>query len=159
MEKQFQTPEVCRFMVIFFTAILLAGCLGFDQPPAQPDIPSVQCSASPSPGQNLIINETWDNATICASLNSTIMVRLTDGSRTGHTWNMSGSPDLRISDEGITRYQEPGIPPISFTEYGIHAWNVTMNSTGTQSVNGLLRFSGSEKVSTTRTFNVTIVVN
>ncbi|MFA4860980.1 hypothetical protein [Methanoregula sp.] len=144
--------------VIILLAILGVGCLGPGQQPGQPNSASVKCPVSLESGQNLIINETQNNATICAGLNSSILIRLPDVSRTGHTWIITGSPGLQIYDEGVTWYDEKGTPPISLIEYGIHEWNVTTKETGVQSIKAILRFSGTENMSTDRMFNMTIIV-
>lgn len=143
---------------VIFLVILGVGCLGRGQQPGHPDTISVKCPVSLESGQNLIINETQNNATICAGLNSSILIRLPDVSRTGHTWIITESPGLRIYDEGVTWYDEKGTPPISLIEYGIHEWNVTTKETGVQSIKAILRFSGTENISTERTFNLTIIV-
>ncbi len=108
----------------------------------------------------MIINETQNNATICAGLNSSLIIHLMDSSRTGREWSVTGSPGLQIVDNGVTWYDEPGVPPESLIEFGIHQWNVTMVNTGIQTVNGVLQFPVGNGPGPTnkQTFNLIIVV-
>ena len=64
----------------------------------------VPCSATLGPGQNMTINETQDNAEICAKPGSSLTLELTDYSLLGQQWIMNASPGLQITDEGMTYY-------------------------------------------------------
>jgi predicted secreted protein len=143
---------------IILLVILGGGCLGTDQQHPKAGVASVKCSESLISGQNMTINETQNNATICAKLNSSLTIRLIDHSRTGWEWFVTASPGLEISDEGVTWYDQVGIPPTSLIEYGIHEWNVTMNDTGVQTIKAILRFPGIDRQRDESTFNLTIVV-
>lgn len=158
MNPYYQKTGFILLGMLTLSAIPGAGCLGFSQQAAQPEITPLNCTVSLVPGQTLIINETQNNATICAGPNNSILIRLPDVSRTGHTWVMTGTPGLEISDEGVTLYREKGIPPVSMIEYGVHEWNVTTKATSVQSLKATIRFSGVESISSERTFNVTFVV-
>lgn len=144
-------------VVIFFTSILWAGCLGSSQQPPKMDITQIKCSQLLEPGQNLIINETQNNSTICAKRNSMVTIRLNDASRLGNEWVMTATPGLQVSDEGVTWFSEPDIPPGSLIEYGIHEWNVTVKDNGLQSINASLLFYGGKYTQEfVETFNLTI---
>jgi predicted secreted protein len=114
----------------------------------------------------MTINETQNNAIICAKLNSTITIELTDASLLGERWIMNASPGLRITDEGTTFYwyYMNGTPVTDKTYmgstkgHGIDRWNVTMTNTGIQTVNGTLQFYASNEPRNLKTLNWTIVV-
>ena len=53
---------------VILMMILVAGCLGSDTQNPKAGAGSIQCSESVGSGQNMIINETQSNATICANL-------------------------------------------------------------------------------------------
>jgi hypothetical protein len=59
--------------------LLGAGCLGSGQQHPASSAEAVQCTESLLSGQNMRVNETQDGATICAPLNSTFTLELTDG--------------------------------------------------------------------------------
>jgi len=145
--------------VIILMMMFGAGCLGTDQHPLKTDVAPVQCSEYSVAGHDMIINETQNNATICASLNSTVIVQLKDSSRTGREWFVTASPGLQIEDNGVTWYDEPGVPPVSLIEFGIHQWNVTMKDKGVQKIQAVLKFPGREVSGSGQTFDLTIVVN
>jgi len=139
-----------------------AGCLGSGAPKV--DLSSVKCSESLVPGQNMTINETQNNATICAKLNSSMMIELPDPTRMGGEWTMTASPGLQLTDEGLivqffdvngTSVQGPSNGPgiVTYT----HAWNVTMTGTGVQTLKGDTQFPGRSS-SPVPAFNLTIVV-
>ena len=128
--------------MVILAIILGMGCLGSDQQHPQLDAASVNCSESLGSGQNMIINETQNSARICVKQNSSLTIELIDASRTGWEWSVTTSPGLKVSDEGVTWY-ENGIPTVvPGAGRGIHRWNVTMVNTGIQTVNGVLRFQG-----------------
>jgi predicted secreted protein len=158
VDKIKQEYELVMSGVVIFMVLLVVGCLGPDQQPLRADAASIKCSESVMSGQIMTVNETENNATICARLNSSIMIKLSDASRTGYEWSITTSPGLQISDEGVTWYDEIGIPPTSLIEYGVHEWNVTMNSTGIQTIKAILRFPGREITGDEKKFNLTIVV-
>jgi len=106
----------------------------------------------------MIINETQNNATICANLNSSLLIQLKDASRTGREWSVTASPGLQITDNGVTWHDEPGLPPVSLIEFGIHQWNVTMRGYGNQAINASLQFPGRESSGSRQRFDLTIVV-
>ena len=138
--------------------ILGVGCLGTDQQHPKAGVASVKCSESLISGQNMTINETQNNATICAKLNSSLIIELTDWERTGWEWSVTSSPGLQITDEGTTWYENGTPTTISGLGRGIHEWNVTMNDTGVQTIKAILRFPGTDRRRDESTFNLTIVV-
>jgi predicted secreted protein len=137
---------------------MAAGCLGTNPHHPTADAAPVTCSASVVPGQNMIINETQNNATICANLNSSLTIKLADSTRNGNTWTMNASPGLLIADHGLTWFREKGTPPSSSIEHGYDEWGVTMNETGIQTINANLRYPGEDMNSSLETDNLTIVV-
>ena len=56
--------------VIIFLIILGAGCLTVDKLNQTANVKPVKCLVSLEPGTNLLVNETQNNATICARMNS-----------------------------------------------------------------------------------------
>jgi predicted secreted protein len=137
------------------------------------------CSATLVPGQNMTINETQDNAEICAKPGSSLTIELTDASQTGFRWIINASPGLQITNEGLTYYwyymngtflttsDAPGRMPVMDNPpdmnqvygQGIDRWNVTMTQTGIQTINGNLQWYISPELRTLKTFNWTIVVS
>ena len=140
---------------VVFIAVLLAGCLGSGAPKV--DLSSIQCSESLGSGQNLTINETQNNAVICAKLNSSLIIELTDMSRTGGEWAVIASPGLQISDEGTTWYENGTPTIIPGAGIGIRRWNVTIDDSGLQTVHADPQFAGRSS-SPVPAFNLTIVV-
>lgn len=146
--------------VVILIVLLGTGCLGSDQQHPQLDAASVKCSELLGSGQNMIINETQNNARICVKQNSSLTIELIDASRLGGEWSVTTSPGLQVSDEGVTWY-ENGIPTIvPGAGRGIHRWNVIMVNTGVQTVNGVLQFQGGNGPgsSNKQPFNLIIVV-
>jgi hypothetical protein len=132
---------------------------------------SGKCSESLMPGQNMIINETQSNATICAKLNSSLSIMLGDYTRTGFNWAITGTPGLKITDEGFIFYwYYPNWTPMTTLEASnytgpsiqtsVNEWNVTMVNTGIQTMKGVLIFPGAPPSApiNDRVFNLTIVV-
>lgn len=131
------------------------------------------CSATLVPGQNMTINETQDNAEICAKPGSSLTLELTDFSTTGSKWIINASPGLQITDEGMTHYWYDGNGTLLFTTsgspypgrsgaaegQGIDRWNITMTQTGIQTINGNLQRYISPELGTLKTLNWTIVVS
>lgn len=147
-------------MLVMGAVLLAAGCLGSDPQQPQLDAASVKCSESLGSAQNMIINETQNNARICFKQNSSLTIELIDASRLGGEWSVTTSPGLQVSDEGVTWY-ENGIPTVvPGAGRGIHKWNVTMVNTGIQTVNGVLQFQGGNGPgpSNKQPFNLIIVV-
>jgi predicted secreted protein len=142
---------------VILIAVFGAGCLISEKNQIS-EVPA-QCSESLITGQNMAINETQNNTTICATVNSSVTMRLTDWSRTGGKWIVSATPDLRISDKGIIWYDEKGMPTnIPGLGKGIHTWEVTMNSTGVQKIHAVVTFPGRGSSGPEQTFDVTIIV-
>lgn len=143
---------------VILIAVFGAGCF---MPEKNQTIGApAQCSESLVTGQNMVINETQNNATICATLNSSVTIRLTDWSRTGGEWIVSPTPGLRISDKGTIWYDEKGMPTnIPGLGKGIHSWEVTMSSTGVQKIHAVLRFLGRENSDSEQSFTLTIITS
>jgi predicted secreted protein len=155
--------------------VLVAGCLGSNEQNPNVENASVHCSASLVPGQNMTINETQNNATICAKLNRTFTLELSDASLLGDQWIMNASPGLQITDEGMTYYwyymngtllttsSMPGMNGSMYTGpvmgHCIDRWNVTMTNTGIQTINATLQFYATNEPRNLKTFNWTIVVS
>ncbi len=107
----------------------------------------------------MIINETQNNATICASLNSSLLIQLRDASRTGREWIITSTPGLQISDEGAVWYDEKGVPTnIPGLGKGIHSYIVSMKGNGVQKIKATLQFPGRESSGSEQKFDLTIVV-
>jgi predicted secreted protein len=154
-------PErVAVALILVMVAVLLAaGCLGTDQYHPKTDAIPVQCSESQVLGQDMIVNETQNNAIICASPNSSLTIELIDASRLGGEWSVTTSPGLQVSDEGITWY-ENGIPTVvPGAGRGIHKWNVRMNGSGLQKIKAVQKFPGREPSGSGQMFDLTIVIN
>lgn len=156
---------------VILMIILVAGCLGSDKQNPKAGAGSIQCSESVGSGQNMIINETQSNATICANLNSSLTIRLTDYTRTGLNWAITGTPGLKIIDDGVTLYwfDQNGTPMTALEasnytgpgmQTGENVWDVTMVNTGIQTMKGVLVFPGAPPGAPVndRVFNLTIVV-
>lgn len=156
-------------MVLVGAAILMvvvsAGCLG-----STVQKPPVPCSATLVPGQNMTINETQDGAVICAPLNSTFTLELTDAERVGDQWIINATPGLRIADEGVTFYHYfiNGTPLTeeeakTFNgqemEQDIDRWNVSMTNTGVQTIKATLQYYVTSEPRTVRALNWTVVVS
>ena len=145
---------------VILAAMFGAGCLSTDQHQLTTDSTPVQCSASPVSVEDMIINETQNNAKICTRLNSSLTLRLTDWSRTGREWNVTSTPGLGISDEGSVWYDENGAPTnIPGLGRGIHTWTVRMNSSGVQKIQAALQFPGRDISGPGERFDLTIFVN
>jgi predicted secreted protein len=146
-----------RILAVFLVAVTVTGCLGINQDNQTYATPA-HCTVYQESAQNVIINETWNNATICAGLNSSLTIGLKENSRTGNQWYMSATPGLQVSDTGVIWYDEKGIPdPMKPGINGIHEWTITPEEPGLQKVKAILqrpeRSFGSEP-----TFYLTIVV-
>jgi predicted secreted protein len=152
-----QKPLLLAGGAIILLAILAGGCLNPDQYHKDTDTMSTQCSDFRGSEQGMIINETGNNAIICVNPESSLILQLNDSSRTGREWHVVASPGLQIEDKGVTLHDLPGIPPVSIIEYGIHEWNVTLKSTGIQTIKAVLQFPGRENSGTEQTFKVTII--
>ena len=122
---------------IILTVLLGAGCLGSGQQRPASSAEAVQCTESLLPGQNMTINETQDGATICAPLNSTFTLELTDASRVGAEWSVTASAGLCVSDERTTWILNNGtattVPGLG---QGTDIWTVTTTTSGVQSLAG-----------------------
>ena len=153
-----QKSDVIILGMVILMVTLAAGCLGPEQRHPKTDAAPVICSESLVSGQNMIVNETQNNATICASPNSSLTIRLADSTRNGNTWTMNASPGLQISDHGLTWFREKGTSPTSSIEHGYDEWGVTTNETGIQTINANLRYLGEDMNSSLETYNLTIVV-
>ena len=144
---------------VILIVLLGAGCLGSDQQQPQLDAASVKCSESLGSAQNMIINETQNNARICVKQNSSLTIELIDASRLGGEWSVTTSPGLQVSDEGVTWY-ENGIPTVvPGAGRGIHKWNVSMNGSGLQKIKAVQKFPGRETSGPGQIFDLTIVIN
>jgi predicted secreted protein len=144
--------------LVILMVTLTAGCLGTGQRHPEMDTAPVTCSVSLVSGQNMIVNETQNNATICARPNSSLTIRLVDTTMSGTTWKMNASPGLQIADHGLTWFREKGSLPTSSIEHGYDEWGVTTNETGIQTINANLRYLGEDMNSSLETYNLTIVV-
>ena len=144
-------------MVILMIA-LAAGCLGTSQRHPIADAAPITCSKALVSGQNMIVNETQNNATICASPNSSLTIRLADSTMSGTTWTMNASPGLQIADHGLTWFREKGSPPTSSIEHGYDEWLATMNEPGIQTIQVSLHRFDDEMGNPLETYNLTIVV-
>lgn len=166
-----QKSELVMVGAVVLIVVLVAGCLGSNGQKPNVDNTPVYCSVSLAPGQNMIINETQSNATICAKLNSSLSIMLGDYTRTGFNWAVTGTPGLKITDEGYTFYwYYPNWTPMTTLEAsnytgpsiqtGVNEWNVTMVNTGIQTMKGALIFPGAPPGApiNDRVFNLTIVV-
>ncbi len=140
------------------------------------DIGPVNYSALVVPGQNMTINETWNDATIYAKLDSNLTLELTDGSLAGDQWIINASPGLQISDESTTYYwyhmngtlfaiTNSGMVGNNVTDagpgwgHGVDRWQVTMTQTGIQTITAILQFYPTPEPRTLQTLNWTIVVS
>jgi len=142
---------------VILIAVFGAGCLKSEKNQT-PEAPA-QCSESLITGQNMAINETQNNTTICATMNSSVTMHLTDWSRTGGEWIVSATPGLRISDKGTIWNDEKGMPTnIPGLGKGIHTWEVTMNGMGVQKIHAVVAFPGRGSSGPGQTFDVTIIV-
>ncbi|WP_157677616.1 hypothetical protein [Methanoregula boonei] len=74
-----QKPGMVIAGAVILMVVLSAGCLG-----SAVQKPPVPCSVTLVPGQNLTINETQDNAIICAKPGSTFTLELNDSSQVGN---------------------------------------------------------------------------
>ncbi|MGB7787223.1 hypothetical protein [Methanoregula sp.] len=144
--------------MVIFLFILAGACLWTGQQHPKTDTVPVTCSESLVSGQNMIVNETQNNATICAGRNVSVTIRLTDSTRNGHTWNMKASPGLMIADHGLTWFRENGTQTTSFIEHGYDEWLVTTNEPGIQTIQVSLLRLGDEMNNPLETYNLTIVV-
>jgi predicted secreted protein len=119
-----------------------------------------QCTASVLSGQTIIITETWNNATICASLNSSLTIRLADAGRTGGMWALPPVSGFNISDEGIIRSDGNGISTgIPGTGTGIHSWNISVTGEGVHHIVAFQESPKREVSQSGRLFNLIVVVN
>ncbi|ABS55695.1 hypothetical protein Mboo_1177 [Methanoregula boonei 6A8] len=154
-----QKPGMVMAGIILFIILLVAGCLGsVQQTPT-----AVQCTESLLSGQTMSINATQNGAVICAKLNNSIRIELSDPSRMGGYWTMDASPGLQVIDEGIITYysylnRTPSQYPITSAhiERYTHAWNVTVIGTGVQTISGYTSFSGN--TAPHNKFDLTVVV-
>ena len=120
---------------------------------------SAQCLDLRGSEQDSIINETWNNAIICVNPNTSLVLQLKDSSRTGRQWQITASPGLQFEDRGVTWYDEPGVPPVSLIEFGIHEWKVSIKDTGVQTIKATLQFPGRDVTGKGDVFNLTLVVS
>ena len=150
--------------VIILGAILLmvllpVGCLGSGQQHPASSAEAVQCTESLLPGQNMTVNETQDGATICAPLNSTFTLELTDASRVGAEWSVTASAGLSVSDERTTWILDNGtattVPGLG---QGTDIWTVTTTTSGVQSMQAILQNPAAGRTSPMQTFNLTVFV-
>ncbi len=122
----------------------------------------------------MTINETQNNTEICAKLNSSLTLELTDGSLAGDQWIMNASPGIQISDEGMTYYwyaqngtliditNRPGMNVTymgSGMGHGVDRWRVTMIQTGLQTITATLQFYPTPEPRNLETLNWTFVVS
>ena len=143
---------------VILSIIIGSGCLWAGSQHPKADTAPVTCSESLASGQNMIVNETQNNAKICSGRNVSVTIRLTDSTRNGHTWNMKASPGLLIADHGLTWVRENGTLPTSFIEHGYDEWLVTTNEPGIQTIQVSLHSLGEETENPLETYNLTIVV-
>jgi len=153
-----QKPGIVISGAVILVIIIGAGCLGTNPHHPIADAAPVTCSESLVSGQNMIVNETQNNAAICASPNSSLTIRLIDSTRNGHKWTMTASPGLQIADHGLTWFKETGTSPTSFIEHGYDEWLVTMNEPGIQTIQVSLHRLGEEMGNPLEMYNLTIVV-
>lgn len=163
-----QKPGMVIAGAVILMVVLSAGCLG-----SAVQKPPVPCSVTLVPGQNLTINETQDNAIICAKPGSTFTLELNDSSQVGNQWIINASPGLQIGQEGMTYYfydmngkflstSNSPVPDTwawAYIERGVDWWNVTMTNTGIQTINGSLQRYIQPEPRTLKTLNWTIVVS
>ncbi len=92
----------------------------------------------------MIINETQNNAVICAEMNSSFIIELTAGfSRLGGVWAIKASPGLQILDESSIWYDDNGSPTARpGMGRGVDRWNFTINESGLQTIHADLQFPG-----------------
>lgn len=107
----------------------------------------------------MTVNETQDGTTICAPLNSTFTLELTDASRVGAEWSVTASAGLLVSDERTTWILDnrtattvPGLGQ------GTDIWTVTATNSGVQSLQANLQNPAVGRTSPMQTFNLTVVV-
>lgn len=152
---------------VILLVVLSAGCLG-----STVQKPPVSCSVTLVPGQNMTINETQNNAVICAKPGSSLTLEVPDVGLTFREWIINVSPGLQITDEGLTYYWyamngtflTTSNAPASdmygvYTGHGIHSWNVTMTQTGVQTITGILQPLPPGSTPPQKTLNWTIVVS
>ena len=146
--------------LVMGVVLFCSGCIGVsDKELGDMSIPD-KCAETIGPGQQKILNESQNNTVLCASKSSSLIIQLTDWSRTGGEWSLTASNGLLVSDEGIVWYDEKGIPTnIPGLGKGIHTWNVTINGSGTQTVDAILTYAGRESTATVQKYQYTIIVS
>ena len=107
----------------------------------------------------MTVNETQDGATICAPLNSTFTLELTDASRVGAEWSVTTGAGLLVSDERTTWIMDNGTATtVPWLGQGTDIWTVTATNGGVQSLQANLQNPVTGRTITMQTFNLTVVV-
>jgi predicted secreted protein len=104
------------------------------------DMPSpAECGENFDSGSRMIINETYNNSTVCTSADSPFSLRLNENGRTGFQWKITASSGLQVVDEGVSWYDENGTPTRMPGIWGIHQWTIFPKTPGIQRIRAVLQ--------------------
>jgi predicted secreted protein len=98
-----------------------------------------QCQIAVAPDEMVIINETYNNSTICTFADGAFTLQLNENSRTGYQWQLTASDGLQVIDEGVSWYDEKGLPTRMPGIKGIHEWKIFVNESGVQKIFAILQ--------------------
>lgn len=135
---------------ILLMILITAGCVGFGDERFK-DMPApTQCQNTVDLGGNVTINETYNNSTICTNTDGTFTLQLNENSRTGYQWQLTASDGLQVIDEGVSWYDEKGLPTRMPGIKGIHEWKIFVKESGVQKIFAILQrpeqVTGNEQV-------------
>jgi predicted secreted protein len=136
--------------ILLMILITTGGCVGFGDERFK-DMPApTECQKTMDLKGNVTINETHNNATICTNAEGAFTLQLNENSRTGYQWQLTASNGLQVIDEGVSWYDETGLPTRMPGIKGIHEWKIFVKESGVQKIKAILqrpeRVTGNEQV-------------
>ena len=152
-----QKSAMMMISTILLMILITAGCVGFGDEKFK-DMPApTECQKTVALEGNVTINETYNNSTLCTNAEGAFTLQLNENSRTGYQWQLTASNGLLVVDEGVSWYDETGLPTRMPGIKGIHEWKIFVKESGAQKIKAILqrpeRVTGSESV-----FSLNVIV-
>jgi len=141
--------------IICLIAVTFTGCVGTTTDnngtltrPATP-------VGTPIPVSHLVVTEEQNNATVTASLNSIITVKLQENPTTGFQWNLTTTPGLQIINDTYVPSDTTGKMVGSG---GTHIWDISTFATGEQKIQAVYKRSWEPSSGNETAFSLTVMV-
>ena len=151
-----QNSIVVSLGIICLITAVFAGCAGYSPLDTHEQAQKPAPTGTAIPVGNLVVTEEQNNATVYVNRSSLITVRLEENPTTGHQWNLTTTPGLKIMD---SMYIPSDTTGNLVGSGGTHIWDISTVAIGEQKIQAVYARSWEQPPNDGTKFSMTVIVS